>query len=238
MTTATLPTHARTLVLFDGDLPSVLALAYAAEEAAIPSRRPAPSRVIRGSGDLKGGAGHEAAPPPLVAPAFFGLPDARERESALTRAIDLLGLERARDDHPDLTARTELRGEDETRLLVHAAYVAASLGCDRVVWPVQFGEDLRSATPSLERVATTIDRALLVSRLVGLDLDRTTGGLEIQTPFVDLSDRQIAELVMDIEAPLAGCWWWGNPSPAALAVHDRWGTLLRTLGWGGALGPG
>lgn len=236
MTTST--THARTLVLFDGDLPSVLAAAYAAEEAAIPSRRPSMSRVIRGSGGGGRGGRDDGALPPLVMPAYFGQPDAPERELALTRAIDLLGLERARDDNPDLSSRTDLAGEDETRLLVHAAYVAAAAGCDRVVWPVQFGEDLRAATPSLDRVATAIDRALLISRLVGLDLDHMTGGLEVETPLVDLSDRQIAEMVIDIEAPLAACWWWGNAAATALAAHDRWGTLLRSLGWGGALGPG
>jgi hypothetical protein len=236
MTTAT--THARTLVLFDGDLPSVLAAAYAAEEAAIPSRRPSLSRVIRGSAGEPRARGDDQALPPLVMPAYFGLPDAPERELALARAIDLLGLERARDDNPDLSGRTELPGEDQTRLLVHAAYASAAAACDRVVWPVQFGEDLRAATPSLDRVSTAIDRELLVSRLVGLDLDRISGGVEIETPFVDLSDRQIAEMVIDIEAPLAACWWWGNSAAAALAAHDRWGTLLRSLGWGGALGPG
>lgn len=230
---------ARTLVLFDGELASVLALAYAVEEAAIASRRPGHSGVVRGVPPSVGRSdpGTEpASPPPLVYPAFFGLPEAREREAAMVRGLDLLGADRARDDHPDLSSRTDMAGEDQTRLLVHAAYLAASLGCDRVVWPVQFGEDLRAATPSLDRVASAIDRALLVSRLVGLDTDRVRG-VEIETPFADLSDRQIAEMVMDVEAPLAACWWWGGGSPAALAAHDRWGTLLRALGWGGALAP-
>lgn len=234
------PTLARTLVLFDGDLPSVLALAYAAEEAAIPSRRPAAARAGRPAPapGRDRPTSHDPAPAPLAYPAFFGLADARERDAALTRCLDLLSIVRAPDDNPGLSPRPDSAGEDQSRLLVHAGYLAVALACDRVVWPVQFGEDLRTETPSLARVAAAIDRALLTTRLVALDIDASGLQPEIQTPFVDLSDHQIAEMVIDIEAPLAGCWWWGGTSPAALAAQDHWGTLLRSLGWGGALAPG
>lgn len=241
----TTPGSARALVLFEGDLPSVLALSYAAEEASQPARaggrresRPGLSRATAEAHDQSGHLGTDlAGSAPLVLAAFAGLPDARQRESALARATDLLGAERVSGDLPDLTSGATSPGEEQTRRLIQASYLAVSLGCDRVVWPVQFGEDLRAASPSLDRVAAAIDRALLVSRLVGLDIDHRFADFEVQTPFVDLSDRQIAEMVMDIEAPLSACWWWGSPLAAAMACRDRWGTLLRSLGWGGALTP-
>lgn len=230
---------ARTLVLFDGDLPSVLAVAYAAEEALLPARRSS-SRVIRthAGPDRRQPSDGGPAPAPMVCPAYFGLAEARERAAALGRVLDLFSLDRVADDTPPLSTRPDAAGEDQTRLLVHAGYLALSVGCDRVVWPAQCGEDLRTEAPTLERIAGAIDRALLVSRVIALDTPRAVDAPEIETPFVDLSDRQIAEMVMDIEAPLSGCWWWGGSSPSALAARDRWGTLLRSLGWGGALGPG
>jgi len=235
--------HARSLVLFDGDLPSVLAVAYAAEEASLPSRRSASSRVIRSANlsathDRRQPSDSGPAPAPVAYPAYFGLPDARERAAALARVLDVFSVDRAADDAPPLSTRPDAGGEDQTRLLVHAGYLALARGCDRVVWPTQHGEDLHTESPSLERIAGAIDRALLVTRVVALDAPRAADAPEIDTPFVDLTDRQIAEMVMDIEAPLSGCWWWGGSTPTALAARDRWGTLLRSLGWGGALGPG
>lgn len=232
----------RTLVLFDADVPSALAAAYAAEQAALgPS---APVGALVGSGiSARAMPGRERPAPrdeapavPLLLPAYAGMPEARERAAALARTLDILGAQRAEGDPPDVTTRPELDGPGQTRLLVHAALLALETGCDTVIWPIQLGEDLRGADPSVDRVARAIDRAMLIARLAGLDADLATG-IDIQTPFVDLSERQIAELVMDIEAPLAACWWWGGTSPAALAAHDRWGTILRSLGWGGALGP-
>ncbi|MEZ6234429.1 MAG: hypothetical protein R3B68_09590 [Phycisphaerales bacterium] len=246
----------RTLVVFDGELPSVLALAYAAEDAAMSERttRAAAGEKVgamvgashagaAGSGGLgaafgvaDSGATSIVDVRPLVLGAWAGLPEARLRAEAAAKAVDLLGGELAGDEHGDLTPRFDVAGEGDSRLLLHAAYQAVAAGCTRVVWPVQFGEDLRTPTPSLERVATAVDRAMLVSRVAGLDAP-DAAGVEVVAPFVDLSDRQIAEMVMDIEAPLSACWWWGADLPAAHREQDHWGGLLRSLGWGGAIGP-
>lgn len=242
----------RTLVVFDGELASVLALAYAAEDAALSERTTratvgAMAGASQGGGAGSGGLGSAfgvadlggtaiADTRPIVLGAWAGLPEAKLRAEAAARAVDLLGGKLAGDEHGDLTPRFDVAGEGDSRLLLHAAYQAIAAGCTRVVWPVQFGEDLRTPTPSLERVATAVDRAMLVSRVAGLDAP-DAAGVEVVAPFVDLSDRQIAEMVMDIEAPLTACWWWGVDLPAAHREQDRWGGLLRSLGWGGAIGP-
>jgi hypothetical protein len=115
--------------------------------------------------------------------------------------------------------------------LLAAAYVAAAHRCDRVVWPVQSpapvsGED----DVDLDRIAADVDRALLVSRLVALDADEHgRPGLRIETPYVDLSDRQLAELAFDMDVPVHLCWWWEGESGAA--ERERWLGTLRAVGW-------
>ena len=120
---------------------------------------------------------------------------------------------------------------EPTALLVVAAILTANTGAGRLVSPV-IGVDLAGA-------AREADRALLVQRLIGLDADGP--GPAIETPLVDLTDEQVAELAVDVDVPVWRCWWWQalrggagveqKTREIAVASRDRWTTALRACGW-------
>jgi len=128
---------------------------------------------------------------------------------------------------------TESAGLIDTLALLAAVEVAGKCGCRRVVWPVQFASDHDTLPGQLERIAAAIDRALLVSRLSLLD---GPDEIAIETPLVDLTDGQAADLVVDLDAPAYLCWWWrrlSEPNAEAEAAPERrrWLTALREAGW-------
>jgi hypothetical protein len=99
------------------------------------------------------------------------------------------------------------RGLGTSSLLMAAGIEALRRGYQRVVWPVQLGgpggEGLGDSGMSpgmLDAVAEACDRAMVASRL--LTLDAGAEGLAIQTPFVDFSDVQLADLAADVDLPV------------------------------------
>lgn len=130
------------------------------------------------------------------------------------------------------------RGEERTpegqvasHVLLSAAYLAVGQGRDRVVWPISAGRLGHDEEIDLNRASLAADRALLVSRLVALDSDEHgRPAILIEVPYVDLSDRQVAELAVDMDLPVHSCWWWGEP---ASAEAKRWLRVLRGVGWAG-----
>lgn len=121
----------------------------------------------------------------------------------------------------------------DTLALLAAVEVARAAGARRVVWPIQFHSDHDSLPEKLDQIAGAVDRALLVSRLSLLDQgDEVT----IETPLVDLTDTQLADLVVDLDAPAYLCWWWrrlAEGQAEALAAPERraWLSTLRDAGW-------
>jgi hypothetical protein len=121
------------------------------------------------------------------------------------------------------------QGEGESRALLSAGHIAARAGLGSVLWPVQaaVGEGL-----DLDRISACADRALLVGRLVAIDaVEHGVRGLTISIPFIDLTDRQIAELAMDMGVPLQACWWNRFSDRAAGEERARWMAALRSVGW-------
>ena len=125
---------------------------------------------------------------------------------------------------PDESLRT---GEGANRLLMDAATAALSLRCPLVVWPV-LPAGPASAEPALvELIAAAVSRATLVSRLVSLDAPMVgLPEIRIETPFVDLTDQQLADLACDLGVRFEECWWWSIDSSAASEERARWGPLL------------
>ncbi len=117
--------------------------------------------------------------------------------------------------------------------LLQAATAAAAAGASRLIWP-------EVAAGDLDRMAREADRALLISRLVGLD-EAAPARFEIETPLLDLTDEQVAELALDLDAPVWRCWWWSIVRGAeeaeapvvalARAQDERWTGALRRVGW-------
>lgn len=149
---------------------------------------------------------------------------APSRADAVRRRRELLGLAEpitltypATDDPPpERVAATDL--------LLRAGREALRTGVSRVVWPIHAGADLAEMERELERVR-------LIERLV--NLDAPAGGepaVRIETPLLDLTDGQIAELAADLDAPLDVCWWCRKNGPAPCG---RCGGCLR---WEAVLG--
>jgi len=95
-------------------------------------------------------------------------------------------------------------------VLLRAGAVALANGCRRVIWPVQDGEETPGEPARVGQVARELDRALLAGRLVSLEAeDAGLPEVTFETPFVDLSDEQLADLAVDLSVPLEMCWWAG-----------------------------
>jgi len=193
----------RTLILFDASIVSVLACAGVAEES----------------------ARDDAAPRGTLMP--FPPSHAADRRvgAVLQRCAELFSMEVLASPAPDDQA-SRAPGEQESRDLLGAAYVGAKHSCTRIFWPVSAaaGEGL-----DLDRIAEAHDRAILVSRLAALDAaHHGVPGLRIDTPYLDLSDRQVADLAVDMDLPLDQSGWWEAISGVS---RERWTRALREAGW-------
>ncbi len=201
----------RLLVMVDGDLPSVVAAANA-KEASL------------SAGGAKAG--------PLLWPALDGADPARM--ASCVRLAAVLGLTLIERRSVSVGPRG---GEwsSPSRLLMDACTDAATHGRTEVVWPVQFTAAARgSGEIDLDLVSRAADRALLVTRLMTLDSGaHGVPSLHVETPFVDLTDRQVADLAVDLAAPVATCWWWGEGAgDEAASSRARWTAALRAAGFG------
>ncbi|GJM19789.1 MAG: hypothetical protein DHS20C14_20020 [Phycisphaeraceae bacterium] len=213
----------KTLVISDGSLASLIATAIVSEEAA--------SGNARSAADLGGIVW--GVPANLAAPGPFW--DVCDR--AAGRQADVYGLGYLPPEG-GFRARVEAlgglpAGAGESLTLVEAAYTAALHECPRVIWATQAPAADDSGDPDLDLVARAVDRALLASRLVGLDADRpewpaAVPEVRIETPFVDLRDDELADLARDMRVPVETCWWWGGAqgTPGAADEHARWTPLV------------
>ena len=124
----------------------------------------------------------------------------------------------------------------ETSLLLSACAVAAAARRPTVVWPVQYesGDQI-----NLDRVSKAVDRSIAIARLVEIDSGlHACPDLHIDTPLVDYTDRQIADLAIDLSVPVHLCWWWGSGASAgdggggdADRLRQRWMTTLAAAGY-------
>ncbi len=113
-----------------------------------------------------------------------------------------------------------------TAMLLAAGAEALKRGLSRVVWPVQLGGtgDERDHDAALTAIADATDRASAAARL--LSIDGGENGLVIQTPYVDFTDTQLADLAADVDLPLNACWL-GRPGGAE---RLRWEKALLAVG--------
>lgn len=150
-----------------------------------------------------------------------------ERARAVQRQAELLQIEAV---IGAVSENSRSPGEAEVRMLLDAAYACVVRGLDSVVWPVTAGR----TEPDLDRISHAADRALLAAHLVSVGLDRP---IKIETPYVDLTDRQLADLILDMDLPIWLCWWADSATPQAATEREHWQAMLRAAGWEGPL-PG
>lgn len=118
-------------------------------------------------------------------------------------------------------------GGAATRLLLDAGAVALDAGCSVIIWPVMHQARSSQQLPDVETIADSVNRATLVGRLVSLDAP--SAGLpevRFETPYVDMTDAQLAELACDLGVRFEDCWWWKSNSSEASVERARWGPLL------------
>jgi hypothetical protein len=210
----------RTLILSDGGLPSLVACMHAREAA------------------ILGGVKPESLLQQAMVLAFVPQPEAvlLQRKAAATQA-ESLGLGWCGHEARGFAMASPQAddGEREAIELLGAALLAARLGCERVIWPATAGT---SDSVVLDRLAQINDRALVTARLASIaSSTATASGIVIDTPFAELSDRQVADLAMDIAAPMETCWWWARQSGDAVVEHERarWMSAMEGAGFVGAV---
>lgn len=221
---ATNPTAKHPLVLCDGDIPGMVALAL----------------TLDGMGGL-GTASVLSGPITNASPDLIANKIHAMAEAHALRCVDF----------PAVAPTAVSTGHRRTRYLIEAVQSALTNGCTTLVCPWQAegldpeAEREPATLPSVESLARELDRALLVSRLVTLDAgEHGVGVFEIQAPLMDLSDSQVAEMALDLDVPIWRAWWWDltngkRPKDNALAeraaaCRRRWEAALVGLGWSAA----
>jgi hypothetical protein len=112
--------------------------------------------------------------------------------------------------------------------LLWATLAAARRGVRRVVWPIHAGVVGKPNEMDLEVAAAHVDRALLVTRLASMDQDQhQVASIIVETPYADFSDRQLAELALDMGAPFREAPWWGDDSDEE---GRRWHAVFEAIG--------
>jgi hypothetical protein len=142
--------------------------------------------------------------------------------------------QRQRKDH----VRVSRPGERQTRALLDLAFLGLRERVEAVVWAADAGTGAVGGA-DVGTLAGVLGRAELVERLVGLELPPDSEPLRVRVPYADLSDRQVADLVLDMDLPIWTCWWWAlargprNVAGADVArvEYDRWEGLLKEAGW-------
>lgn len=204
------------MIIVDGDLPSIVACA-AAREAFLAW---ASESRLKPSPDAP--APHPAA---WIVPQLGTV--GRQRMEAARAAAGAFVLEAINPADPLPAATTP--GEQLSQLLLRAAFVAATHGKDTVLWPFN--------TPGgdgvdLDEVARAVDRSMLITRLASIDsTEHGKPAIRIDPPYADFSDRQLAELAVDLGVPVNLCWWWSSDLPDAAEPRDRWLSALTAAGW-------
>lgn len=195
-----------TLLLSDGGVASLVAAASLAEEAAR--------------------SGVDSARIHVLSSNLTGIP-ASSRDPGVAKHASIFSFDLVSASDPDAgPGGPAAIGRSVT--LLRACELAIRLACSRVVWPIQTPRR-GSSKPDVDVIADVLDRCLLVSRLATLDADPTVGEIRIETPYVDLSDAQMADLAQDLGVPLSACWWTSGDAsltPQGRAEADRWSDLL------------
>ncbi|MBK7405315.1 MAG: hypothetical protein IPJ41_11955 [Phycisphaerales bacterium] len=202
----------QTLILSDGGLPALVAAAIEAERSL-----------------AEGGGGAMLLP-------WASLPAAQAEQQAAAHAQARFFRFQVLEDVSPTPIPSRAHGASQTMLLVAAAEAASRHGCERVVWPLQFHSDHETIGRHIEAIAGAVDRAQLVGRLAMLDTPPGAEAVPVEVPLVDLTDAQLADLVVDLDAPAYLAWWWrrlSDPGAELAAEQERgpWLAALRNAGW-------
>jgi hypothetical protein len=129
------------------------------------------------------------------------------------------------------SSRSQTIGSVQSRILLEAAQLAIISGIRKVIWPVriQRPESEFQVEQAIDLIGSAIDRALLASRLASLDADTESAvDVVIETPFVDLSNNQMADLAQDLSLSIDSTWWHSARTlPLAQTRQAFWSAKLK-----------
>jgi hypothetical protein len=198
------------LIISDGGVTSLLACGAAADRSRAGAGSPASAIWVASAGS-EGGS---------------------DIRASAERQAELFGFELVAEPGVELPAgEVDRVAEVDVLRLLRAGLIAARRGLAQVIVPANAGAEL-----SLDETGRIIDRVLLVSRLVSLEVGSAASPVMV-APYADLTDAQIADLILDMDLPIWTCWWWGGASAEAAAERERWTVAMRKAGWKGPL-PG
>ncbi len=124
-------------------------------------------------------------------------------------------------------------GDRLSAVLLSAGSQALARGLSRMIWPIHLGgpggsgERLADHAAGLDAIAETCDRCMAAARLLALDAGPE--GFSIQTPFVDFTDAQIADLAADVDLPIDQAFL-GSADGMGATEHRRWSKALAAVG--------
>jgi len=237
------------LIVSDGGLASLVAvwreIARAGHDRAARPQvrvREELEAVVRGNGP--------GGPAVWLAPGL-----SRQASAAVERQAELAGFEL--DVRKPSVVSTGGEGAARNALLLSACAIAIDRGLGRVVWPVHLG------TEAGDRAVDVHDRANMVSHLAAIDLPRQggVGEIRIEAPLVELSDVELLDLALDLDAPVprpvrgaaafgrgqGACWWCergrgagdgGNEQCGVCGSCGRWGVAWGAVDPAGVLAAG
>lgn len=117
------------------------------------------------------------------------------RRAASIEIADAFGLAVALQQKPE---------ESQNQLLLRSVETARERNCRRVSWPIHAGG---AGVVDLDEAARCVHRAALASRMVQLAAADESPIL-VRAELIDLADEQIADLALDVDAPVRLAWWW------------------------------
>ncbi|MEL7471897.1 MAG: hypothetical protein AAGK04_01155 [Planctomycetota bacterium] len=201
-----------TLILLDGDLPGLIALATAAERLASDA-----TSVTAG-----------------LLNAMFDVTAAGDpaRVRAAKAQASRWGVEMARAPIDSMQGH-----ESRSARLLLTLEAAREMNCRTVLWPIWSGRLSPPDQRDIDAISTELDRVELLTRLVGLD-----AGPTLEAPYADLDHDQLADLAVDLDVPASETWWGrhADEAPAGSEASDaerlrrRWLEALQAAGWRGS----
>ncbi|MEL6311440.1 MAG: hypothetical protein AAFR76_10180 [Planctomycetota bacterium] len=119
------------------------------------------------------------------------------------------------------------RFDTETDLLLSAGRSADRQGLGEIIWPVHAGVPDDPGTVDLDRASGCAATALLIERLLQVESgDAPT----ITAPFVDLCDRRLADLAIDLGLIPGDVWWSAGTGDSQSVAAERWGRAFEANG--------
>ncbi len=210
------PTMASTAVICDGGVGSLIACAAAGQRWATGPAAPGPKAILLAEHEFQVSAAR-------VHGELFGLAfEPEQNPPPPGHSGDATALVRAL-----LDLATKLRAHGDTD----------------VVWPVSFSSH-EGGAPDVQGAAWAMNVAVLVSQLATIAAGPTdaSASVIVRAPYADLTERQLADLVLDMDLPIWTCWWMpaselgeGRVRETAIRERTRWTALLRQAGWVGSL---